>query len=72
MPRPVDRTMRFEAAVAGLVAQAADETEGGILVFLPGEGEIRRVEGLLAGRKVLARSHGVGLTDASVGVAAHR
>ncbi len=25
------------------------ETEGGVLVFLPGEGEIRRVEGLLSG-----------------------
>ncbi|WP_108854812.1 ATP-dependent helicase HrpB [Albidovulum aquaemixtae] len=50
LPRPVQRSMRFEAAVAGLVAEAAGETEGGILVFLPGEGEIRRVEALLAGR----------------------
>lgn len=44
LPRPVDASMRFEGAVAGLVAQAAaDCPEGGILVFLPGEGEIRRV-----------------------------
>ncbi|AMY67997.1 ATP-dependent helicase HrpB [Frigidibacter mobilis] len=50
LPRPLDRTMRFEPAMAALVAEAAAETEGGILVFLPGEGEIRRVEGLLRGR----------------------
>lgn len=50
LPRPVVAGMRFEAAVAGLVAEAAEETAGGILVFLPGEGEIRRVEGLLQGR----------------------
>jgi ATP-dependent helicase HrpB len=42
--------MRFEASVAGLVAQAVEETEGGVLVFLPGEGEIRRVGALLSGR----------------------
>ena len=50
LPRPVAAGMRHEAAVAGLVVQAAEETRGGILVFLPGEGEIRRVEGLLRGR----------------------
>ncbi len=50
LARPTLQTMRFEAAVAGLVAEAAEETEGGILVFLPGEGEIRRVEALLKGR----------------------
>ena len=51
LPRPVDASLRYEAAVAGLVAQAAEETaEGGILVFLPGEGEIRRVEAQLAPR----------------------
>ena len=37
--------------MAGLVAQAVEECpEGGVLVFLPGEGEIRRVEAALAGR----------------------
>ena len=50
LDRPVDKAMRLEAAVAGLIEQAVTETEGGVLVFLPGEGEIRRVEGLLAGR----------------------
>ena len=42
---------RFEPALADLVVQAVGETpEGGVLVFLPGEGEIRRVEALLKGR----------------------
>jgi ATP-dependent helicase HrpB len=49
LPRPLDSSMRFEAAAANLVRAAAEETEGGILVFLPGEGEIRRVEALLSG-----------------------
>lgn len=48
LPRPVDASQRFEAALAGLVRQAVEETEGGILVFLPGEGEIRRVEAQLS------------------------
>ena len=48
LPRPVDASLRYEAAVAGLVRQAVEEAEGGVLVFLPGEGEIRRVEGLLS------------------------
>ena len=43
LPRPPDASQRYEAAVAALVRQAVEETEGGILVFLPGEGEIRRV-----------------------------
>ncbi len=51
LPRPVDASMRYDAAVANLVLQAAEETaEGGLLVFLPGEGEIRRVETALRGR----------------------
>ena len=49
LPRPPDASLRLEAVVAGAVRQALDETEGGILVFLPGEAEIRRVEGLLTG-----------------------
>jgi ATP-dependent helicase HrpB len=51
--RPVDASMRFEAAVTGLVVQAVEESAaigGGVLVFLPGEGEIRRVEAALTGR----------------------
>ncbi len=51
LARPIDASIRFEAALAGLVLQAAEETpQGGILVFLPGEGEIRRVEAALSGR----------------------
>ncbi|MDJ0629381.1 MAG: ATP-dependent helicase HrpB [Rhodobacter sp.] len=50
LDRPVPKDARFETAVAGLVRQAVDETEGGVLVFLPGEGEIRRVAGMLDGR----------------------
>ncbi len=41
------RAERLEQAAARLVRQALAETEGGILVFLPGEGEIRRLGGLL-------------------------
>ncbi|WP_297771337.1 DEAD/DEAH box helicase, partial [uncultured Roseovarius sp.] len=48
--RPRRKAQRFEEGVADLVAQAVAETEGGVLVFLPGEGEIRRVEALLKGR----------------------
>lgn len=42
LPRPLDKRRWFEDAMAGLVTQALDETEGGVLAFLPGEGEIRR------------------------------
>ncbi len=47
---PLPREARLEPSVADLVAHAAAETDGGILVFLPGEAEIRRVQGLLARR----------------------
>jgi ATP-dependent RNA helicase HrpB len=47
---PLRKEVRFEAAVADLVAQAVAESSGGVLVFLPGEGEIRRVAAALAGR----------------------
>lgn len=50
LDRPLDRKARLEPAVADLIVQAVGETQGGVLVFLPGEGEIRRVEGLLKGR----------------------
>ncbi len=50
LDRPVPREARLEPAVAGLVQQALAETTGGVLVFLPGEGEIRRVAAALAGR----------------------
>ncbi len=45
--RPGQRGPRFEEAAAKLVAQAVTDTEGGVLVFLPGEGEIRQVEARL-------------------------
>ncbi len=47
LPRAPDASLRLEAVVAGAVRAALAETEGGVLVFLPGEGEIRRVEALL-------------------------
>ena len=34
---------RFETNLAGLIRRAVEDTEGGVLAFLPGEGEIRRV-----------------------------
>ncbi|RWR09327.1 ATP-dependent helicase HrpB [Paenirhodobacter populi] len=48
--RPRAPGMRLEPAVAGLVEEALAETEGSVLVFLPGEAEIRRTEALLAPR----------------------
>ncbi|MGY6548119.1 MAG: ATP-dependent helicase HrpB [Roseinatronobacter sp.] len=50
LDRPRARAQRFEPALADLVAQAMAEEAGSVLVFLPGEAEIRRVAGLLAGR----------------------
>jgi len=47
---PLPRTARLEQATADLVVQAMAETQGGVLVFLPGEGEIRRTEALLRPR----------------------
>ena len=50
LPRPLPSDARFAPSLAALVEQAYGETEGGVLVFLPGEGEIRQVAGLLANR----------------------
>ncbi|WP_343116088.1 ATP-dependent helicase HrpB [Ostreiculturibacter nitratireducens] len=47
LPRPADRARSFEAEAAALTLQAVEETEGGVLVFLPGEGEIRRVAAMV-------------------------
>lgn len=47
---PVPKTQRFEEAAASLVISAASGTDGGILVFLPGEGEIRRVLTAISGK----------------------
>ena len=48
--RPLAQEARLESAVADMVLQALAENTGSLLVFLPGEAEIRRVEGLLAAR----------------------
>ena len=47
---PLARQTRLEPALADLTCTALAETSGGVLIFLPGEGEIRRLEGLLAPR----------------------
>ena len=44
---PTPKAMRLEEATARLITRAVDETQGGVLVFLPGEGEIRRTQSLL-------------------------
>ncbi len=44
LDRPLPKTQRFEDALSDLVVDAVAQSDGGILVFLPGEGEIRRVE----------------------------
>ncbi|MBL1434938.1 MAG: ATP-dependent helicase HrpB [Rhodobacteraceae bacterium] len=46
LPRPLGK-VRFEPAMARLIETALAETEGGVLAFLPGAGEIRRVAGML-------------------------
>ena len=47
-PKPLPKSQRLETAVADLTLHAMAEAAGSALVFLPGEGEIRRVERLLA------------------------
>ncbi len=47
LDKPLPKAVRFEKAVADLVLQALAEADGSALVFLPGEGEIRRVQSLL-------------------------
>ena len=51
LPRSPDPTARFEAVLAAQILQALEEVpEGGLLAFLPGEGEIRKVAAALQGR----------------------
>lgn len=50
LDRPVPKEMRFEDAMTELTLDALRETQGGVLVFLPGEGEIRRLETKLKDR----------------------
>ena len=50
LERPLSAQERRLNALIDLVIQAEQETEGGMLVFLPGEGEIRRAEATLTCR----------------------
>ncbi|WP_376874869.1 ATP-dependent helicase HrpB [Albirhodobacter sp. R86504] len=50
LPRPLDPKIRIEAAVVSVIEEALRTEAGSALVFLPGEGEIRRVEAALKGR----------------------
>ena len=50
LPKPLPKTTRLPEATADLVHHVLPKSEGGVLVFLPGEGEIRRTEALLAPR----------------------
>lgn len=48
LPRPLDASQRFEGAMAATIRAALEEVpEGGLLAFLPGEGEIRKVQAAL-------------------------
>ena len=47
LDKPLPKHTRLEQATADLTLAALAETSGGVLVFLPGEGEIRRTEALL-------------------------
>ena len=57
LEKPLSKEQRREGAIVKLIAQAAASGEGGILAFLPGEGEIRRVardlEGRISGAEIL-------------------
>ncbi len=50
LDRPLAPQARRLDALIDLVVRAERETKGGMLVFLPGEGEIRRAEAALASR----------------------
>ena len=47
LPAPLPKETRLERAMADLILQALHKTEGGILAFLPGQGEIARTAALL-------------------------
>ena len=48
LPHPLPKDTRFDVACADLITEAVTQTEGAALAFLPGEGEIRRVQTRLA------------------------
>jgi ATP-dependent helicase HrpB len=47
LDKPLRKSVRFEVAVADLIRTAYTAATGSVLVFLPGEREIRAVQGLL-------------------------
>ncbi|GGA97671.1 ATP-dependent helicase HrpB [Allosediminivita pacifica] len=50
LDQPLRKGTRFEQAMADLIHTALQETEGGVLAFLPGESEIRRTASALQNR----------------------
>ncbi len=48
--RPMGKALRLEQALAETILDALPDTDGAILAFLPGEGEIRRTEAALSDR----------------------
>ena len=50
LDRPLAKEIRFETAMVDRILTACNETQGGILAFCPGEGEIRRIEMALSTR----------------------
>src|SRR5690606_8535117 len=52
LANPLPRGFRIEREVCPLIERALQETEGAVLVFLPGEGEIRRTAAALAALKL--------------------
>ena len=50
LDRAIAKGTRLETATADLIVDAVGQTQGGVLVFLPGEGEIRRTAANLSGR----------------------
>ncbi|MFK7763967.1 MAG: ATP-dependent helicase HrpB [Roseobacter sp.] len=50
LPRPRPKTQRLESAVSDVVCDAMAQEKGSALVFLPGEGEIRRTQSILQNR----------------------
>lgn len=50
LARPLPKDQRLEPAMADLILNALQASEGSALVFLPGEGEIRRTQAVLKPR----------------------
>ncbi len=66
LEKPLAPKARLEDTVSPLIRRALSETDGGVLVFLPGEGEIRRVVGALGqilGAEILPLYGAMKLTD---------